>query len=88
MSDQRWTGGIANREWQSGRPAEPAVDAEYIISQVRAYLRDCERFRGILSAADHPTLRSCLKVVFGPDRVIREAYEYLTAVRPAEAVSG
>lgn len=62
MSDQRWTGGIANREWQAGRPAEPAVDADAITTQVRSYLRDCRRFQ--LDPQYHPTEAGVLKLVF------------------------
>jgi hypothetical protein len=73
-SDQRWTGGIANREWQRGVKAVPVVDIEAITRHVRAYLRDVERHRQILSPDNHPTLRSCLKVVYGPETAIRDAY--------------
>jgi hypothetical protein len=57
-SDQRWTGGIANREWQAGRPAEPTVDADYITRQVKLYLADC--VKNHLTSTEE----TCLKVVF------------------------
>jgi len=57
-SDQRWTGGIANREWQAGRPAEPTVDADYITQQVKLYLADCVKHH--LTSTEE----MCLKVVF------------------------
>jgi hypothetical protein len=56
-SDQRWTGGAANREWQSGRVAEPPVDTDYITGQVRLYLADCVEHQLTSTEA------GCLKIV-------------------------
>lgn len=57
-SDSRWTGGLANREWQAGTRIDQPVDRDYIAAQVRRYLRDCDRFRLV------PSQVTCLKVVF------------------------
>lgn len=84
-SDQRWTGGLANRGWQSGTRLEPVVDKAAILAQVRAYLTDCRRYQAILSPKYHPTEDSAVKVVFGPDDVIRAAYRHLTTARAAAA---
>lgn len=72
-----------NRGWQSGTRIQPQVNHDYITSQIRAYLTDCRRFRQILSPDDHPTLRSCLKVVFGPEAAVTAAYRQLTTARAA-----
>ena len=61
--DSRWTGGAANRSWQSGTRLEPPVDSEYITWQVRYYLADCRRF-GHLTGPAHPTEEGVLKIVF------------------------
>ena len=57
-SDKRWTGGIANRGWQSGTTAEPVVDVEAITRAVGEYVADCRTLRRT------PTERGCLKAVF------------------------
>jgi hypothetical protein len=57
-SDQRWTGGLANREWQAGTKVEQPVDTDYITKQVRRYLADCVKHQLTSSEA------GCLKVVF------------------------
>lgn len=79
MSDQRWTGGIANREWQAGTRFEVVADKEAVLAQVRAYLADCRRYREILSPKYHPAADSAVKVVHGPPDVVRAAYQHLTA---------
>jgi hypothetical protein len=63
-SDKRWTGGVANRGWQSGTALEPVVDADAIAVQVRRYLADCRKYKAVLSPAHHPTEKSMLQVVF------------------------
>ena len=68
-----------NREWQSGTRFEPTVDKEAILAQVRAYLADCRTHQAILSSKYHPTADSAVKVVFGPEAVVRAAYQHLTA---------
>lgn len=89
-SDQRWTGGVANREWQSGTRPATVVDVDAVTTQVRSYLRDCRRFR--LDPQYHPTIDGVLKLVFWRGAAQKEAvlavFRQLTAGRPAEAVSG
>lgn len=63
-SDSRWTGGLANREWQSGTRPQPQVDSDYITGQVRRYLSDCRKHRALLNPANHPTETGLLRVVF------------------------
>lgn len=87
-SDQRWTGGAANREWQSGTRAEPLVDRDAILAQVRQYLADCRRHQAVLSAKHHPAEHSAVQVVFGPADIVRAAYRHLTSSRPVTAVPG
>lgn len=57
-SDQRWTGGIANREWRSGTKPEQPVDTDGVKRQVAEYIADCVK--------NHLTSNEtgCLKVVF------------------------
>jgi hypothetical protein len=88
-SDSRWTGGLANREWQSGTRPQPQVDTDYITAQVRRYLRDCRKHRAILSPY-HPTEAGLLRVVFchgdGEKQAALTAYRQLAeAERRAEA---
>ena len=61
-SDQRWTGGTANRGWQTGTRPAAVVDVDAITTQVRSYLADCRKFR--LDPQYHPTLDGVLKLVF------------------------
>lgn len=62
-SDSRWTGGIANREWQSGTRVQAPVDTDAITAQVRRYLADCRKFRQLIGPA-HPTEDGVLKIVY------------------------
>ena len=66
--DQRWTGGLANREWSRGQQAEHIIDHDRIKADVAAYLAaylaDCRASRAILRASDHPTVEGCLKAVW------------------------
>lgn len=75
-SDQRWTGGLANREWQRGSRVEQPVDSDYIALQVRRYLKDCARFELAPSEA------MCLKVIFhagdAQKQAVVGAYRQLT----------
>jgi hypothetical protein len=84
MTDLRWTGGIANRGWQSGTRPGPVTDADDLAAQVSRYLTDCRRHRKLLSPANHPTLKSCLQVVFhhgdAQKRLIGDIYRQLTGV--------
>lgn len=57
-SDSRWTGGLANREWQSGTRVEPMTDTDYINWQVKRYLADCAQF------SLTPSKEDALKVIF------------------------
>ena len=77
-SDSRWTGGLANREWQRGNKVEQPADTDYIVLQVRRYLADCRRFDLT------PSEGMAVKVVFGPDALVRAAYQQQTR-RTAEA---
>jgi hypothetical protein len=64
-SDQRWTGGLANREWQRGsKPAGRVIDADRLSWDVRRYLADCRAHSGILSPRYHPTEAGALKAVY------------------------
>lgn len=82
MADLRWTGGIANRGWQSGTRPGPVTDADYVAGQVSRYLTDCRVHKKLLSPAHHPTEKSCLQVVFhhgdAQKQLIREIYRQLT----------
>jgi gamma-glutamylcysteine synthetase len=66
-SDSRWTGGLANREWQSGNRVEQHVDTDYIRVQVRRYLADCRMFDLT------PDEDMCLKIVFHAGGAQKEA---------------
>jgi len=69
-SDQRWTGGTANREWQRGTRHDPPPDLNTIRSLVRNYLADCASYRDLLNPRYHPTEDGALKVIYhqGPDQ--------------------
>jgi hypothetical protein len=71
-SDSRWSGGVANREWQRGTRPELATDREALMRQVRRYLADCRRFRLT------PGEGMAVKVVFGPEPLVRAAYREAT----------
>ena len=88
-SDKRWTGGVANREWNRG--TAPLARADEVMSAaarqvlqtaVKRYLDECARFRTLLRAADHPTPRGMLHMVWCRDEAERDAaleeYAYLT----------
>jgi hypothetical protein len=82
--DQRWTGGIANREWQRGTRAEPPpVDTQGVLARVRRYIADCERWQHLLRAKDHPTEDGAVKLILCPDKrhedMVRRAFRYATA---------
>lgn len=63
-SDRRWTGGAANRRWQSGtRPLETLLPHAYIAAQIRAYLTDCYAARSVLNPRYHPSARGFLKMI-------------------------
>lgn len=81
--DRRWTGGVANREWQSGARLEQPLDEDYITGQVKAYLRDCRRSPH-LDPKYHPTASGAVKVVYGPEQAVRAAYRHLTGARPEQ----
>jgi hypothetical protein len=62
-SDRRWTGGLANREWQRGTQAAAVpLDIEQLRAQVRRYLADCKRAG--LASAYHPTAAGACKVIY------------------------
>lgn len=62
-SDRRWTGGLANRQWQRGiAPPDQPMDWAWVVEQVLTYIRDCKA-AGI-SDKYHPTAGGALKVVF------------------------
>jgi hypothetical protein len=90
--DRRWTGGIANREWQRGRQAGRVIDHVRLSGDVRRYLADCRAHAAALSAKYHPTEASALKVIHhhghAEEDVIRGAFRALTGTRPLEAVNG
>jgi peptidoglycan hydrolase-like protein with peptidoglycan-binding domain len=47
--DRRWTGGLANREWQRGsQPPVPLLDPRYVAAQIEAYRSDCYAAREYL----------------------------------------
>lgn len=76
-SDQRWTGGIANREWSRGHAAAHVTDKDRLMADVRQYLADCRTHQAILSPKYHPTLASALKVIHhhpGDVATIQDAY--------------
>jgi hypothetical protein len=77
-SDQRWTGGVANREWTRGHAASRTIDRDRLTAQVDAYLADCRKHRAIINAAYHPTEAGALKIIHHHDTteadVIRGLY--------------
>jgi hypothetical protein len=75
--DQRWTGGIANREWQSGARPKPAVDVDALAEKVREYVADCRRLRRA------PSEKGCLTVVYYQGDAQKQAV--LAAFREAVA---
>jgi hypothetical protein len=81
-SDQRWTGGIANREWTRGHTATREINPAELAAGVKAYLADCHAHQPILSAKYHPTQDSALKAVYhaGPAEAecIRTVFAELT----------
>lgn len=50
------------------------ADQEAILAQVRRYLGDCRRHQANLNAKYHPTVDGAVKIVFGPQDVVRAAY--------------
>lgn len=78
-SDQRWTGGTANRDWSAGQQAGRVISPESLTADVGQYLTDCATYRSYLSPAHHPTLAGCLKVIYhvGAEHkaIIAEAYQ-------------
>ena len=77
-SDQRWTGGIANRDWSAGQQPIHVTDHERLKRDIRAYLADCQQHRAILNRAYHPKVESALKVIYhhaDDEAFIREAYQ-------------
>ena len=63
-SDSRWTGGAANRQWQSGtRPREEPLERAYVVAQVSAYLTDCYAAQAILNPCYHPTPEGAVKMI-------------------------
>lgn len=80
-SDQRWTGGIANREWTRGHAAPHLTGKDRLTADVRTYLADCRKHQALLTPAYHPTLAGALKVIHhypGDVPAIRVAYAELT----------
>ena len=64
-SDRRWTGGLANREWQRGsQPPVPLLDPRYVAAQIEAYRSDCYAARAYLDRANHPTAAGAVKVIY------------------------
>lgn len=63
-SDQRWTGGIANREWSRGHSAGHLIDRDRLTADVRRYLADCRTHRNLLTAKYHPTEDGALKAIY------------------------
>lgn len=78
--DRRWTGGIANREWQRGAQPTSVTDRKRIAADVAAYLADCRQHQQILSPRYHPTVTGALKTVFHRSHeeaaVIRAEYRH------------
>ncbi len=81
-SDSRWSGGAANRSWQSGTRIEPPTETDVIEKQVRGYLADCKRFRLT------PSEDGAHQVVFGPKDAVQAAYRRLTARTEAATAAG
>ena len=71
-SDSRWSGGAANRGWQSGSRIAPAADRQAILAYVRDYLADCKRYH--LTPAED----MAVTVVYGPADIVRAAYRHAT----------
>lgn len=62
-SDRRWTGGLANREWQRGTQAAAGpMDWAWVVEQVLTYISDC-RAAG-LADRYHPTAAGAVKVIY------------------------
>lgn len=81
-SDQRWTGGTANRDWSAGQQPIRVTDHERLKADVRAYLADCRTHRALLAPKYHPAVESALKAIYhhdGEEAFIREAYQRETA---------
>ena len=80
--DQRWTGGLANREWTRGHATTREINPAELAAGVKAYLADCQRHQALLSATYHPTPVGCLKAVYhvgpGEAQCIRDTYAQLT----------
>ena len=62
--DRRWSGGAANRGWNTGTRAVPAVNYGALALAVVGYLEDCARFRALLDPAHHPTAGGALRVIY------------------------
>lgn len=88
-SDQRWTGGIANREWSRGHSAGHLIDRDRLTADVRRYLADCRTHRNLLTAKYHPTEDGALKAIFHrggeEEAVIRAAFRADGEAPAAEA---
>jgi hypothetical protein len=83
-SDSRWTGAVANREWQRGtKAAAPPIDSAYLAAQISAYLSDCYAARGVLNSDYHPTADGAVKLIPHANKEqaeqIREAFHAETA---------
>jgi hypothetical protein len=79
-SDSRWTGGLANRQWQRGtRRAVGLLDPQWVSRQVDIYRQDCYAARATLNPAYHPTAAGAARVIFhrGAEQAeqIRAAFE-------------
>ena len=85
-SDPRWTGGAANREWQSGtRPLPEHVSDERkrdLVAQVQGYVNDCKAHKAILDSRYHPTVNGVLRLVFHRGNleklIIKRALQHFT----------
>lgn len=90
--DKRWTGGIANREWQRGTQAGPVTDLEAVKAHVLRYLADCRRFASKLCADDHPTEDGVLKIVYwhgdAQKQAVLSVYRQLTRTRAKTPARG
>ena len=87
--DQRWTGGLANREWSRGQQAEHIIDHDRIKADVAAYLAAYRASRPILRPSDHPTEEGCLKVIYQrwPEERAVIAAEYQRQTSHLQAVT-
>lgn len=79
-----WTGGAANREYRRGkRPEPPRADAQAVLALVRAYIADCDRWRHLLRASDHPTADGAVQLIYCRDDdekdLVRRAFRFATA---------